>query len=300
MNGILNVLKPPEMTSHDVVGYLRNIFKIKRIGHTGTLDPGAAGVLPICIGKATKVVDILTEKIKEYNAQLILGTTTDTQDSYGKILTKNPVNLSKTDIDNAVKTFIGKIKQVPPMYSAVKIGGRKLYEYARNGLTIERPIREVEIFNIRVIDYDLENYSIILNVTCSKGTYVRTLCSDIGDVLGCGGHMGYLIRTKTGHFSIESSYTLDEIYDNYNNGDINKILIPIENVFSNLLSITIKPEAVKWVMNGAEIFEKDIIEYKNHNNSTRLRVYSAEGNFLGIYKVSGTKPKAFKVDKLFI
>lgn len=219
MDGILNILKPPGMTSHDVVSFARKLFKVKRIGHTGTLDPGVAGVLVLCIGKATRLVEYLLESGKAYRSELTLGFATDTQDSFGTIVSKKEnFLLDYSLVEKTLKEFKGKIKQVPPMYSAVRHQGKKLYELARAGKEIERQERMVEIRSLRLLGYQdhleqglVHGSKILFDVECSKGTYIRTLCADIGERLGCGAHLSYLIRTQVGKFSLESAWTLEEL-----------------------------------------------------------------------------------------
>ena len=197
-SGIINVYKEKGFTSFDVVAKLRGILKTKKIGHTGTLDPDAEGVLPVCIGRATKVCDILTDKDKVYEAVLLLGVETDTQDTTGEILKKLPVEESESVVKEAILSFVGEYAQIPPMYSALKVNGKKLYELAREGKTVERKARNVQIFSIEILEMDLPR--VRMSVHCSKGTYIRTLCHDIGQKLGCGGCMEKLLRTKAGIF----------------------------------------------------------------------------------------------------
>ena len=196
-DGVLNIYKEAGFTSHDVVAKLRGILKQKKIGHTGTLDPDAVGVLPVCLGKATKICDLLTDETKTYEAVLRLGIVTDTQDMSGKILEEHPVNCSKTEIINCVEGFLGEQMQIPPMYSALKVDGKKLYEYAREGKTVERKARPVTFYEIKICEMDLPEVTI--RVSCSKGTYIRTLCHDIGEKLGCGGAMQHLTRVRVGY-----------------------------------------------------------------------------------------------------
>ena len=209
MEGIINVRKEKGYTSFDVVAVLRGILHEKKIGHCGTLDPDAEGVLVVCTGHATKLVDLLTAHEKTYETVLRLGITTDTQDTSGEILTRKEVGLTEEEIRAAVRSFVGEIEQIPPMYSAIKVNGKKLYELARAGKEAERKPRRVYISQITVDKIDLPD--VFLTVHCSKGTYIRTLCEDIGNKLGCGGAMASLKRTKSGAFSIEDAWTLDEI-----------------------------------------------------------------------------------------
>lgn len=200
MNGIINIYKEKGFTSFDVVAKLRGILKTRRIGHTGTLDPDAEGVLPVCIGKATKICELLTDKTKEYEAVMLLGRTTDTQDVTGETQTQQEVRCSAKEVEKAVLSFVGDYMQVPPMYSALKVDGRKLCDLARAGVTVERAARPVHIFSIEILSIELPR--VRMRVCCSKGTYIRTLCQDVGEVLGCGACMESLLRTRVGEFAL--------------------------------------------------------------------------------------------------
>ena len=210
IHGIINVYKEKGFTSHDVVAKLRGIVGQKKIGHTGTLDPDATGVLPVCLGKATKLCDLLTDKDKTYEAVMLLGMTTDTQDVTGRILEERSTETLTADkVREVIRSFIGDYDQIPPMYSALKVNGKKLYELAREGKVVERKARPVKILDIRIIEMDLPR--VRMEVSCSKGTYIRTLCHDIGEQLGCGGCMESLIRTRVSVFQIKDAKTLEEI-----------------------------------------------------------------------------------------
>ena len=209
MDGVLNIYKEAGWTSFDVVAKMRGILKIKKIGHTGTLDPAATGVLPVCIGKGTKKVESFMADDKVYRAVMLLGVTTDSQDMTGEILTRSEVNHTEQDVREAIKSFIGGYDQIPPMYSAKKVGGRKLVDMARKGIEVERKPRFVNIMDIGIDDMSLPR--VTMTVTCSKGTYIRTLCHDIGQKLGCGAAMESLIRTRVGRFKIEDAVTLDDL-----------------------------------------------------------------------------------------
>lgn len=212
MEGIINVLKPPGMTSSDVVIRMRGMLKTKKVGHTGTLDPGVAGVLPLCVGKATRLAEYITEQGKAYLAEVTFGVTTDTEDAFGKKVSQSRLNLKQSDLEGVLPKFLGKISQTPPMYSAVRKGGKHLYEYARQGLTIERKSREVFIYSLKIVKWYQEVFPrAILDIECSKGTYIRTICHDLGQVLGCGAHMSFLLRIRSGKFKIQDSWTLEEI-----------------------------------------------------------------------------------------
>ncbi|MBQ2897376.1 MAG: tRNA pseudouridine(55) synthase TruB [Clostridia bacterium] len=229
MTGIVNINKPYGKSSHFVVAVVRRVTGIKKVGHTGTLDPLATGVLPICIGReSTKLSQKIMDGTKCYRAVLQLGITTTTQDSEGEIISQKDVNVSLDDITEAVNSFVGQISQIPPMYSAVKINGQKLYKLAREGKEVEREPRKINIYSIEILNTDLNLNQIELNISCSKGTYIRTLCNDIGEKLGCGGYMASLVRTKSSCFCIENSFTLDEFEQMWKNGEYEKVLIPPE------------------------------------------------------------------------
>lgn len=282
MDGILNILKPPGMTSFDVVGYLRGLTRIKKIGHTGTLDPAAVGVLPVCIGRATKAIEYLTDKDKEYRAELILGLTTDTQDSTGKVLEARAVNVNNEELKAVLDEFTGDIEQTPPMYSAVKIGGKKLYELAREGKTIDRPKRSVKIHSIDLVmpltRYKDGSTRAIIDVRCTKGTYIRTLINDVGDKLGTGACMSFLIRTGTGGFLLEEALTLEEIAEINKRGLLSNYLKSPDKVFSNFDEIDLDEKGRKAYLNG-QFIEVD------GKNGTLLRVYGENRGFLGIGKL---------------
>jgi len=215
MDGIINLLKPPGMTSADAVAWIRRVLKIKKAGHTGTLDPGVAGVLPLCVGQATKLAEYLTAQEKGYRAEITFGVVTDTQDAFGKVIQQSPSSVSRKEFETVLQRFQGEILQLPPMFSAVRKQGKHLYEYARQGLTVERQPRKVTIADIRLVHWEDGRFpKAIFDIRCSKGTYVRTLCHDIGETLGCGAHMSFLIRTSSGPFTIGHSWTLEEIEEN--------------------------------------------------------------------------------------
>ena len=230
-DGIINVYKERGFTSHDVVAKLRGILRQKKIGHTGTLDPEAEGVLPVCLGSATKVCELLTDKEKTYRAVLLLGVTTDTQDATGTVLKETPVACEQQAVRDCIASFVGEQDQVPPMYSALKVNGKKLYELARQGIEVERKARRITIRRIEICKIDLPR--ITMEVTCSKGTYIRTLCHDIGAALGCGGCMESLLRTQVGPFYLEESVRLGEIEQLRDAGRLSEVIQPIDSVFQS-------------------------------------------------------------------
>lgn len=252
MNGILNILKPTGMTSHDVVSSVRKILNMKKVGHAGTLDPNVAGVMVICIGKGTKLSDYLMNGDKEYICELILGQRTDTQDSYGVVVNKNQnINVTKKQMFNVLNDFKGEQLQVPPMYSAVKLNGKKLYEYARQNIFVEKPGKLVDIKEISLIKF--EDTKALFKVKCSKGTYMRTLCNDIGEKLGTYGHMGILIRTEAKGLHIENSVTLDDLKFLFENNRLNECLLPIDEVYP-LDKITVDEKYYEKLTVGNEVY----------------------------------------------
>ncbi|MBQ6558641.1 MAG: tRNA pseudouridine(55) synthase TruB [Clostridia bacterium] len=276
MNGIIIVDKPQGKTSHDIVYAIRRLTGIKKVGHTGTLDPMATGVLPICIGSATKVADMLTLSDKAYTAEFVLGKTTDTLDAEGEILTETEVNITEDEIRAAVMSFVGEIEQIPPMYSAIKQNGKKLYELARQGIEVERKPRKVTINSIDILE--INGKTVTIDVSCSKGTYIRTLCADIGERLGTGAYMTKLRRTKTGIFAISESYTLEELGTLNELGTLKNVLIPIDKIFEKYPEIILNEKQKKSVTNGVRM------TYKGRENQV-YRVYDENKNFLCISKI---------------
>lgn len=283
IHGIINVYKQRGYTSHDVVAKLRKITGQKKIGHTGTLDPEAEGVLPVCLGRATKLSDMLTDKDKCYETVLLLGLRTDTQDIFGKILCEEKIQgIKDTSVESVIRSFIGEYEQIPPMYSALKVNGKKLYELAREGKTVERKARKVEIYDISVLKTELPRVHMIVH--CSKGTYIRTLCYDIGEKLGCGGCMESLIRTKSGVFEIENSFTLQEIEKRAGDGNLAEIVCPIDRMFSGYRNVTVEKDGERLAYNGNS-FRKEYILWKQEpENLENFRVYDQKGEFIGIFR----------------
>lgn len=241
IHGIINVYKEKGFTSHDVVAKLRGISGQRKIGHTGTLDPDAEGVLPVCLGRATKVCELLTDKDKTYRAVLLLGKTTDTQDTTGEVLSEaSTEHLTEAQVEEAIMSFVGEYEQIPPMYSAVKIEGKKLYELAREGKTVERKSRKVCIHSIKIAEMDLPKIEI--EVRCSKGTYIRTLCHDIGEKLGVGGCMDSLLRTKVSIFELENTMKLSEIQEYKDQGRFIECVMPVDAIFPEYRKIVVRGE----------------------------------------------------------
>ena len=306
INGVINIYKEKGFTSHDVVAKLRGILKIKKIGHTGTLDPDAEGVLPVCIGKATKLCELIMEKDKIYEAELILGKQTDTQDISGEILNESDeyLKLTKEEITEVINGFVGEYNQVPPMYSALKVNGKKLYEYAREGVEIERKSRKVNIFNIEILSIELP--IIKIRVHCSKGTYIRTLCNDIGDMLNVYGCMGKLLRTKTGIFEVEESYKLSEIQEIVNSENIleNKALIKVDEVLSDYEKLFLNKNYEKLLLNGNILdrnafYLEDGLSPSFDIDGKMYRIYDATGKFMAVYKFF-KKTDILKPEKMFM
>ncbi len=248
IDGILNIYKESGYTSHDVVAKLRGILGQKRIGHTGTLDPEAQGVLPVCLGKATKVCDRITDRDKTYRAVLLLGTTTDTQDITGQVLAHRPVTCTEAEARACIQGFVGEQEQIPPMYSALKVGGKKLCDLARQGIEVERKARRITIYDITVEEVALPELT--LTVSCSKGTYIRSLCHDIGQTLGCGGCMKELLRTKAGPFLLEDSVKLSVVEQYRDEGRLGELVQRTDSVFSEFPALILTAEAERLVRNG--------------------------------------------------
>ena len=295
IHGIINVYKEKGFTSHDVVAKLRGIVGQKKIGHTGTLDPDATGVLPVCLGKATKLCDLLTDKNKTYEAVLLLGKTTDTQDITGEVLEeKSTEALTEEKVREAIEGFIGDYEQIPPMYSALKVNGKKLYELAREGKVIERKARPVKILDIQILEVDLPK--VRMEVSCSKGTYIRTLCHDIGEKLGCGGCMESLIRTRVSTFRIEDAKTLDEIETLKQEGKLAELLVPIDAMFPYYPKITVKDDWKAFAKNGNPLDLKMLKEACGQDEETQVRLYDESGKFIAIYQ---WKEKKYHIVKMF-
>ena len=293
INGIINVNKEAGYTSFDVVAKLRGILKQRKMGHTGTLDPDATGVLPVCLGSATKLCESMTDKEKEYLGVMRLGVTTDTQDMTGTILSEKEVNCGEEEILNAVNSFIGEYDQLPPMYSAVWVNGQRLYDLARKGKVVDRPTRRVSIGNITVEKLNLP--LITLRITCSKGTYIRTLMNDIGEKLGCGASMDSLVRTKTGVFKIENAYTLAEIEKIRDEGNLVKIVTPVDEFFADYGKGFVKDDALKLLINGNALDNSSFSQTELKENEEKIRVYDKEGTFYGVYEKKGNTYKPFKM-----
>lgn len=279
MDGILIINKEKDYTSHDVVAKLRGILHMKKIGHTGTLDPQAQGVLPVALGKGTRLVELLTEKKKTYRAVLRLGTETDTQDMTGRILSEKEVSVTEKEVRAVCQGFLGHQLQVPPMYSALKVNGKKLYELAREGKVVEREPRPVEFYEIHVESVNLP--LVTLSVTCSKGTYIRTLCHDIGQKLGCGGAMEALLRTASGKFTLADSYTLAEVESFVKDGTIEQKVLSISQVLSDYPALCTSQEGTRLLLNGNPL-APSLVEGEEKNGPVRM--CRDTGELVGLYR----------------
>lgn len=300
MNGIINVYKEKGFTSFDVVAKLRGILKTKKIGHTGTLDPDAEGVLPVCIGNATKLCDMLTDKSKEYVAQMRLGIVTDTQDMTGEVLSEKEVGCSEEQVREAILSFVGEYGQVPPMYSALKVNGQKLCDLARQGKEVERAARQVQIHEIEIQSVELP--VVTMRVHCSKGTYIRTLCQDIGEKLGCGACMQSLVRTRVDRFVLAEAKTLSEIEQYRDEERLFELVVLVDEVFEMYPAVYIRPEAAKLLDNGNPLYPKQTdmaAGVKNQwKDGQKFRIYNAQKIFCGIYAYH-EKEKRLKPEKIF-
>lgn len=284
MNGIILVDKPQDWTSHDVVAKLRGVLHERRIGHSGTLDPLATGLLVVFVGRATRAVEFAEADSKEYLAGLRLGVSTDTQDIAGNVIAKCDALPDEAAVRETLCRFIGDIEQIPPMYSAIKIGGKKLYELARRGESVERTPRKITVSSIDIVDKDGTDY--ILNISCSKGTYVRTLCNDIGDALGCGACMSSLRRTRAGAFSVDEAHSLEDIEAAALEDRLSDIILPVDALLATFPKLTVSESAAKRLKNG------NVIKVSAEDGD--YRVYSDSEEFLLLGRVEDGKLKTIK------
>lgn len=287
--GVLNINKPLGITSFDVVRQVKKLAKEKKVGHGGTLDPEAGGVLPVCIGRATKAIDFIMDDTKVYVAGIKLGVVTDTYDREGKILREAEVTCSQEDVIKSINKFVGNIKQVPPMYSALKQNGKKLYELAREGKEVYREPRNIIIHSIEILSINLPMISI--RVKCSKGTYIRSLCYDIGEELGCGAMMWSLERAGTGPFTIENSVKLEDLTEE----NIRSYIIPLERIFDKFPKLVVNNKFEKLILNGVSIKDRALLKEVEEN--CQYAVYNTENIFIGVGLDTGA---GFKLIKMFI
>ncbi|MFT9498286.1 tRNA pseudouridine(55) synthase TruB [Anaerosolibacter sp.] len=296
MDGIINILKPPKMTSHDVVYVVRKTLNMKKVGHTGTLDPMAAGVLPICLGKATRISQYLMDDMKKYRCEMILGHNTDTLDRWGTVINSRPVNVKEDEIHKAFQRLNGEILQVPPMYSALKQNGKRLYELAREGKTVEREARKIFIEKIDILK--IEKGTILFDVECSKGTYVRTLCEDVGNYLGCGGFMSFLLRTASGRFNLSNAVTLETLQGT----DIEKIrkeyVFDVDYPLIQMTRIDVTTSSLKYLLNGNHIYRKNLVANVQLVKDTMVRLY-ADDRFIALGKVKYDGDLYIDIDRVF-
>lgn len=283
MDGIIVINKPKGCTSHDVVHKIKKIFE-KKVGHTGTLDPNATGVLPILIGKGTELSQFLINHDKKYIATIQLGVKTDTGDVEGNVIEEKNVDLDnydKNQVNEILKKMLGKQKQIPPIYSAIKVNGKKLYEYARSGKTVDIPEREIEIYDLKCLNFDVVNKLLVFEIYCSKGTYVRTVCEKIAELLNTVGYMKELERIMVGDFNIEKSITIEELKDNFQNQNfLDENIISIEKFFGNNPMIVLDEKKLKLFLNGVKL---DFSYNKSLNcNSEFVRIYNENNKFIGI------------------
>ena len=319
MDGILNIYKEKGFTSHDVVAKLRGILKMKKIGHTGTLDPEAEGVLPVCLGTATRLCDMLTDKIKEYRVVIRFGIATDTEDMTGEIIEELPVKATEEELRTVLSKFLGEQEQIPPMYSAIKVDGKKLYELAREGKVIERKGRSIVIHSILLHSVELDNegrlFEAELTIVCGKGTYIRSLCRDIGKALGTCACMKSLVRTRSGNSTLENSFKLSEVEAMRDAGTLEAHIVTVEQVFTECKAFRMKPEWDKLLLNGNHIIEQncDLVEdcestrvelnkkavsqFDGDFSANWYRAYDSTGRFLGLYEKNG---KRFTPVKMFL
>ncbi|MBS4031398.1 MAG: tRNA pseudouridine(55) synthase TruB [Clostridiales bacterium] len=287
MDGILNILKPPGMTSHDVVYRIRRLTKVKRTGHTGTLDPGAAGVLPVCVGKATRVAEYVLETDKNYRAELTLGTATDTEDAAGEVIKQSSVPVvSVSEARRVLAGFLGPGHQIPPMYSAVRKNGVKLYTLARRGESVEREPRAIHIYNIELVRLDAGK--ILFDVQCSRGTYIRTLCVEIAEKLGSCGHMSFLLRTAVGPFQLDQSYTLEELNGLEASGMLSSAFMPPDTALLHIQPVCLSAEDAVKISHGISVPVSEVGE-------GLARVYSPGNIFLAVAEVKSGVLKPVKV-----
>ncbi len=302
ISGVINIYKEAGFTSHDVVAKLRGILRQKKIGHTGTLDPAATGVLPVCLGKATKLCDVISNWDKTYIATLLLGRETDTEDTTGKTLNESPVNVTEDQIRQIILSFIGTYGQIPPMYSAKKVNGKKLYELAREGIKIERKPCQVTIQDIEILKIDLPYVE--FKVSCSKGTYIRSLCRDIGAKAGCGGCMAKLVRSRVSDFYLEDAFTLSQIEAMKDSEELMEKVRSIDSVFPFYQSMMVTKEGNKALMNGNVVdlecckqMEGDVTQIPSGEDEL-YRIYDSENHFIGLYEKI-EKEGIIKPKKLF-
>ncbi len=311
MDGVLNLLKPPGMTSHDVVAFVRRTLGVKKAGHAGTLDPGAAGVLPVCVGRATRISEYLLGSDKAYRAVAVLGLATDTQDAAGRVLSEGDASgVTREALEAALARFRGTIRQAPPMVSAVKHRGERLYRLARRGETVERPARPVTVFSLELAVWRPGRRAVaVLDITCSKGTYVRTLCHDLGQALGCGAYLYFLVRLRHGPFALEGSVTLEEMAEAVRGGALGAILLPMSRALEALPQVAVSAEEARRLAHGVAPFPRPAGRISADSLAGPLagrlvRVHGPLGELLAVARLY-PEPRApgqvaFKLEKVLI
>lgn len=284
------------MTSHDVVGITRKIIGTKKVGHTGTLDPMASGVLPICIGRATKISQYLLNDKKKYRCEMVLGQNTDTQDRWGNVVLTRNVSVSDKDIIKAFDLFKGEIFQTPPMYSALKHKGKKLYELAREGKIIHREPRKIFIYELTIIK--IHGHRILFDVLCSKGTYVRSLCEDIGNTLDCGAHMSFLLRTQSGRFHLTGAVSLEDLKEGTLETILSNYLYPMDYPLEHMPKVNIKKDSEKYLLNGNDLYLKNMDDYDVLHQEDMVRLY-VDNQFMALGKVKERERLYIDIDTVF-
>ena len=297
INGVIVIRKEQGFTSHDVVAKMRGICGQKKIGHTGTLDPAATGVLPVCLGSGTKLCDMLADRDKEYVAELLLGVTTDTQDTTGTVLAEQAVKVTEDEVRKVCESFVGDYNQIPPMYSALKVGGKKLYELAREGKSVERQARPVRILELEILQIELP--VVKMRVVCSKGTYIRTLCDDIGRALGCGGAMKSLERTRVGAFTLENAVTLGKLQQLKDAGKLTGVVLPVDRIFDECPKLHVTEAFVRLLDNGNAILQEQTEENIKYDNGRWIRFYRMDESFAGVYAYDSGKGR-YQPVKMFL
>lgn len=297
MNGIIIIDKEPGFTSADVVAKMRGICGQRKVGHTGTLDPAATGVLPVCLGSGTKLCELLTDKDKEYVAELLLGVETDTQDTTGQVLAEHSVEASEAEVRAACLSFVGGYSQIPPMYSALKVNGKRLYELAREGREVERRARPVVIRELEILELRLP--VVKLRVVCTRGTYIRTLCADIGEKLGCGGTMQSLRRTRVGMFGLEQAVTLGQLQELKDTGRLLEAVRPVESCFPDCPVLHVSEGAAGFLENGNAIYPEQTVEKRVCGSREWVRFHRPDGSFAGIYAFDEAEQR-YRPVKMFL
>ncbi|MCD8378912.1 MAG: tRNA pseudouridine(55) synthase TruB [Lachnospiraceae bacterium] len=297
MNGIINIYKEAGYTSFDVVAKMRGILKTRKIGHTGTLDPAATGVLPVCVGNATKAAEFLADHDKEYIAELLLGVSTDTLDTTGQVLENRPVTCGGEEVREAVLSFLGKSEQIPPMYSALKVNGKRLYELARAGKEVEREPRSIVITELEILSVELP--VVRFRVVCSKGTYIRSLCQDIGEKLNCGGCLQSLERTRVGAFDKSTAVTLTALERHRDDGTLPEIVLGVDQIFTQYQAATLRDRFIRIAENGNKLRTDMLTEPFLYSDGEKVRLYGEDERFYGVYEYRNAE-EVLKPVKFFL